>query len=75
MVTLRILAFSLYQAPIIMFGADNDLKHSRDVDDISISYLGNRSNYVAWYYLMLKLRSGKEYPLFSPGRFFEGGSD
>jgi hypothetical protein len=58
-----------------MVGADKDLKHSRDVDDISISYLRKRSNYIAWYYLMLKLRSGKEYPLFSPGRFFEGGSD
>jgi hypothetical protein len=42
---------------------------------ISIGYLGKRSNYVTWYYLVLKLRSGEEYPLFSPGRFFEGGSD
>jgi hypothetical protein len=46
-----------------------------DVVGISIGYLGKRSNYVTWYYLVLKLRSGEEYPLFSPGRFFEGGSD
>jgi len=46
-----------------------------DVVDVSIGYLGKRSNYVTWYYLVLKLRSGKEYPLFAPGRFFEGGSD
>lgn len=46
-----------------------------DIVDISIGYLGKRSNYVAWYYLVLRLRSGEEYPLFAPGRFFEGGSD
>ena len=46
-----------------------------DIVSISIGYLGKRSNYVTWYYLALKLRSGEEYPLFSPGRFFEGGSD
>ncbi len=28
-----------------------------------------------WYYLVLHLRSGEEYALFSPGRFFDGGSD
>jgi hypothetical protein len=46
-----------------------------DVVGISIGYLGKKSNYVTWYYLVLKLRSGEEYPLFAPGRFFEGGSD
>ena len=46
-----------------------------DVVGIGIGYLGKRSNYVEWYYLVLRLRSGEEYPLFSPGRFFEGGSD
>lgn len=46
-----------------------------DIVGISIGYLGKRSNYVTWYYLVLRLRSGEEYPLFAPGRFFEGGSD
>jgi hypothetical protein len=46
-----------------------------DIIGISIGYLGKKSNYVTFYYLLLKLRSGEEYPLFSPGRFFEGGSD
>jgi hypothetical protein len=46
-----------------------------DVLGISIGYLGKRSSYVTWYYLVLKLRSGEEYSLFSPGRFFEGASD
>lgn len=45
------------------------------VVDISIGYIGKRSNYVSCYYLVLKLKSGEEYPLFSPGRFFEGGSE
>lgn len=46
-----------------------------DIVDISIGYLGKRSNYVSFYYLVLKLRSGEEYPLFGAGRFYEGGSD
>jgi hypothetical protein len=46
-----------------------------DVVGIGIGYLGKRSNYVTWYYLVLTLRSGEEYPLFAPGRFYEGGSD
>ena len=46
-----------------------------EIVGISLGYLGKRSNYVTWYYLVLKLRSGEEYPLFAPGRFFEGGSD
>ena len=46
-----------------------------DIDDVSIGYLGKRSNYVTCFYLVLKLRNGEEYPLFAPGRFFAGGSD
>jgi hypothetical protein len=46
-----------------------------DIAGISIGFLGKRSNYVTWYYLALKLRNGENYPLFAPGRFFEGGSD
>lgn len=46
-----------------------------DITDIGIGYLGKKSNYVTWYYLNLKLKNGKEYPLFAPGRFYEGGSD
>ncbi|MBT0665581.1 hypothetical protein KI809_14830 [Geobacter pelophilus] len=46
-----------------------------DIVGVGIGYLGKKSNFVTWYYLVLKLRSGKDYPLFPPGRFFEGGSD
>jgi len=46
-----------------------------DVVGTGIGYLGKTSNHVTFYYINLKLRSGEEYPLFSPGRFFEGGSD
>jgi hypothetical protein len=46
-----------------------------DIVDTGIGYLGRKSNYVTFYYIILKLRNGEEYPLFSPGRFFEGGSD
>jgi len=46
-----------------------------DVIEISIGYLGKRSNYVNCYYLRLSLANGEEYPLFAPGRFFAGASD
>jgi len=46
-----------------------------EITDIGIGYLGKKSNYVSFYYLILKLRNGENYPLFSPGYFFEGGSD
>lgn len=45
-----------------------------DVAEVSVGYLGKRSNYMMRYYLVLHLRNGEEYPLFAPGRFFEGGS-
>ena len=47
----------------------------KDIIHIGIGYLGKRSNFVNFYYLVLKLRTGEEYPLFSPGRFYQGTSD
>ena len=46
-----------------------------EVVHVGIGYLGRHSNYVAIYYLVLKLRSGEDYSLFAPGRFYEGASD
>ena len=46
-----------------------------DIVGTGIGYLGKKSNFVTFYYINLKLKSGEEYPLFSPGRFFDGGSD
>jgi len=46
-----------------------------EIVEIGIGYLGKKSNYASFYYLILRLRSGEKYPLFSPGYFFEGGSD
>ena len=45
------------------------------IDDVGIGYLGKASNYVGFYYLILRLKSGESYSLFAPGRFFAGGSD
>jgi hypothetical protein len=45
-----------------------------DVVDVSTGYLGKKSSFVTWYYLVLQLRTGEKYSLFSPGRFFQGGS-
>jgi hypothetical protein len=46
-----------------------------EIVEIAIGYLGKRSNGVTFYYLILKLRTGKEYPLFAAGYFYDGGSD
>jgi hypothetical protein len=46
-----------------------------EIIEIGIGYLGKRSNFVNCYYIVLKLRNGREYPLFAPGRFYEGSSD
>jgi hypothetical protein len=46
-----------------------------EIEDIDIGYLGKKSNYVTCYYLALKLRNGESYPLFAPGRFYEGSSE
>lgn len=46
-----------------------------DIVDISIGFLGKKSNHVSFYYLVLKLRNGQDYPLFAPGRFFPGAAD
>lgn len=43
--------------------------------DTGIGYLGSKSNHVSFYYIILKLKNGEQYSLFSPGRFFDGGSD
>jgi hypothetical protein len=46
-----------------------------DIREVGIGYLGKASNYVKTYYLVLHLADGREFPLFAPGRFFEGASD
>ena len=46
-----------------------------DVEQVGVGYLGKKSNYVSFYYLVLKLRTGEEFPLFAPGRGFDGASD
>jgi hypothetical protein len=45
-----------------------------EIRDISIGYQGKKSNFIQTYYLVLKLTSGSDYPLFAPGRFYAGAS-
>ena len=56
-------------------GAKRTVIAFQQVAGISIGYLGKRSNFVNTYYLVLHLTDGREYPVFAPGRFFEGASD
>lgn len=51
---------------VILFG---------DITDIRLGYQGKRSNLVQWHFLVLMLKSGEEYSLFAPGRFYEGGTN
>jgi len=57
------------------FGTKTRIILFDDIVDVRIGYLGKKSNLVAYYYLILKLKSGEAYPLFAPGRFYKGTSD
>jgi len=46
-----------------------------EITEVGIGYLGKRSNFVQCYSLSLLLRSGERYPLFAPGRFFDGSNN
>ena len=46
-----------------------------DIADIRIGYQGKRSSGFEYWYLLLELTDGKTYPLFAPGRFYEGTDD
>jgi hypothetical protein len=46
-----------------------------EISDISIGYQGKKSNFIQTYYLVLKLTSGGDYPLFAPGRFYAGAGN
>lgn len=58
-----------------LFGTKTRSIRFNEIADINIGYLGKRSNFVNCYYLVLKLRNGKDYSLFAPGRFYEGSSN
>lgn len=45
-----------------------------DINDVLIGYLGRRSNYVKFYYIILKLKNKKDLSLFGPGYFYEGNT-
>jgi len=57
------------------FGIKRKLIRFSEITDTGIGYLGKKSNFVNFYYIILKLKNGERYPLFSPGRFHDGSSD
>jgi hypothetical protein len=58
-----------------LFNAKRRLIGFGDIVRVGIGYLGKQSNFVTFYYLVLELRSGEEYALFAPGRFYPGASN
>lgn len=57
------------------FGTKKRIILFSNITRVGIGYMGKASNYTKWYYLILTLRNGERYPLFSPGRCYEGSSD
>jgi hypothetical protein len=57
------------------FGSKKRSIRFDEIVSVSIGFLGKRSNLVKIYYLSLKLKSGKEYPLFTPGKLYAGATD
>lgn len=58
-----------------LFGVRRRILPFGDITKVGIGFLGKHSNRVTWYYLVLTLRSGEDYPLFAPGRCYEGALD
>lgn len=56
-------------------GTKTRVIHFGEITRVGIGYLGKKSNFVQWYYLILHLQDGKQYPLFAAGRYYEGASD
>ncbi|MEN6474448.1 MAG: hypothetical protein ABFD81_10580 [Syntrophaceae bacterium] len=58
-----------------LFGTKRHIIAFSDIMQVSVGYLGKKSNLANFYSLVLELRNGKKYPLFAPGRFFPGASN
>jgi hypothetical protein len=56
------------------FGKKNRIIPFNEIDSLHVSSLGNRSEGSTTYYISLKLRSGKSYPLFFPS-YYDGRWD
>ncbi len=46
-----------------------------EIARVGVGVLGKRSSGMQTWYVVLHLKSGEEYPLFAPGRGYEGASD
>jgi hypothetical protein len=58
-----------------LLGAKRRIIPFREISGVQIGRLGKKSNFAVTYYLDLLLQNGERYPLFAPGRFYEGASD
>lgn len=59
---------------VTYFGRKKRTIRFAEIIGIGIGFVGKRSSGVRFYYLELSLRDGSTYPLFAPGRFYEGAS-
>ena len=57
------------------FGTKKRKIRFMEITGTGVGFLGKESNRVTFYYVLLKLRNGDEYPLFAPGRFYQGATD
>ena len=58
-----------------LFGAKKTEIPFDSLSDVLVGRLGRSTTAVVFYYLVLKLKDGSEYPLFPPGYFYEGCFD
>ncbi len=58
-----------------LLGSKRRVIKFQEIGEIHVGYLGKTSNFVRNYYLSLRLKSGEDYPLFAPGRFYKGTSN
>lgn len=57
------------------FGTKSRKIMFQEIESVGMGYLGKKSNFVEYHYLQLSLRNGEKYPLFAPGRYYQGASD
>ena len=58
-----------------LFGTKRRKIRFFEIAGTAVGFLGKESNLTTFYYVLLRLRSGEEYSLFAPGRFYKGATN
>lgn len=58
-----------------LFGTKRRKIRFIEITGTGVGFLGKKSNFTTFYYVLLQLRNGEEYSLFAPGRFYKGATN